>query len=41
MNKTIIVLSISDMFVLTGFGLIEPILATYIKKILRERVRQD
>ena len=34
MNKTIKLLMISDIFVLTGFGLIEPILAIFIKENL-------
>ena len=34
MNKTIKLLMISDMFVTTGFGLIEPILAIFIKENL-------
>lgn len=34
MNRTIKLLMISDIFVLTGFGLIDPILAIYIKEDL-------
>ena len=34
MNKTIKLLMISDIFVLTGFGLIDPILAIFIKENL-------
>ena len=34
MNKTIILLIISDVFVLTGFGLIDPILSIFIKENL-------
>lgn len=34
MNRTIKLLMISDIFVLTGFGLIEPILAIFIKENL-------
>ncbi len=34
MNKTIKLLIISDIFVITGFGLIDPILAIYIKENL-------
>jgi DHA1 family quinolone resistance protein-like MFS transporter len=32
MNRTIKLLMISDIFVLTGFGLIQPILAIFIKE---------
>ena len=34
MNKTIILLTLSDILVLTGFGLIQPILAIFIKENL-------
>ena len=34
MNKTIVLLIISDIFVLTGFGLMQPILAIFIKENL-------
>ena len=34
MNRTIKLLMFSDIFVLTGFGLIEPILAIFIKENL-------
>src|SRR3989338_5282757 len=34
MNKTIKFLMISDIFVVTGFGLIEPILAIFVKENL-------
>jgi len=34
MNKTILLLTISDLFVFTGFGLVQPILAIFIKENL-------
>lgn len=34
MNRTIILLTVSDIFVLTGFGLMQPILAIFIKENL-------
>jgi hypothetical protein len=34
MNRTTILLLISDVFVLTGFGLVQPILAIFIKENL-------
>ena len=34
MNRTIKLLMISDIFVITGFGLIDPILAIFIKENL-------
>lgn len=34
MNRTIILLMLSDIFVVTGFGLIEPILAIFVKENL-------
>ena len=34
MNKAIVVLIISDVFLLTGFGLVQPILSIYIKENL-------
>ena len=34
MNKTIVLLIISDVFLLTGFGLMQPILSIFIKENL-------
>ena len=36
MNRTIILLTVSDIFLLTGFGLMQPILAIFIKENLIE-----